>query len=596
MFDLLIKNGDIVDGTGAKRQRADVGIKDGRIAQILPTSNSNSNGTNGASNGIADQTIDATGHIVSPGFIDVHTHYDAQAFWDTTLSPSPLHGVTTVISGNCGFTIAPLSDNPEDGEYLKRMLSRVEGMPLESLNIGVPWNWKSYGEYLDIIDNTLSINTGFMVGHSAIRRVVMGADATKRESTEEELAEMIALLREGIEAGGLGFSSTWSRTHNDAEGNMVPSRFANEQELIELCGVCGDYEGTSIEFLPNVGPFEDWTIELMSAMSAKAKRQLNWNIMFANAKNIDACYTKLEAGTHAAERGGKVVALTIPMNLGVRLCFANGFGLDALPGWEKYMFMPFDEKIQALKDPETRKILNDLAQSDDMKGNPLKAFAEWGTKIIYNTISPENEKYKGRIIQEIADEEGKSTWDTLCDIVVEDKLQTSFGTPNAKESNADWKARVELWRDGRAVIGASDAGAHLDFLASFNYTTYVLGNAVREAKALSVEEAIHLMTSVQANLYGIKERGELKEGYHADIVIFDENTVATEEVEMQYDLPSSDESNKSGRLFANAKGIKNVICNGAVITQDGEFSGAKKSAKKPGKVLRSGADTYTPNL
>ena len=581
MFDLLIKNGDIIDGTGANRRKADIGIKDGRITQIV-----SANGTSDA-----QKTIDATGHIVCPGFIDIHTHYDAQAFWDTTLSPSPLHGVTTVIAGNCGFTIAPLSGDKKDSEYLMRMLARVEGMPLNSLIAGVPWNWKSYGEFLDQIDGTLSINTGFMVGHSAIRRVVMGDDATKRESTKEELDEMLALMREGIEAGGLGLSSSWSRTHNDAEGDMVPSRFANEQELIALSEVCGDYEGTSIEFLPSLGIFEDWTLELMSTMSAKAGRQLNWNVMFAAASNIDECYKKLEAGTHAAERGGKVVALNVPMNLGIRLCFASGFGLDALPEWEQYMFIPIDEKIQLLKDPEKRKTLNDLAQQE----GPLRGLANWDTKVIYDTVSPKNEKYKGRKIAEIAEEEKKSSWDALCDIAIEDRLQTSFGSPSVKESDEDWKARVGLWRDGRAIIGASDAGAHLDFLASFNYSTYVLGNAVREAKALPLEEAIHLMTSVQANLYGIKERGELHEGYHADILIFDENTIATEEITMRYDLPSNNDLDKSGRLYAGAKGIKNVICNGTIIVEDNDFVKEDKN-QKSGKVLRSGVDTYTPSL
>ena len=460
MLDIVIKNGDVVDGTGAPRQKADVGIKYGKIVKIAPNIEDTTN-----------KTIDATGKIVSPGFIDIHTHYDAQVFWDTTLTPSPLHGVTTVIGGNCGFTIAPLSENAEDGEYLMRMLARVEGMPLESLKTGVPWNWKSYGDYLASFDNTLAINAGFMVGHSAIRRVVMGEDATKRESTDEEMEAMLSLMNEGLEAGGMGFSSSWSRTHNDAEGNMVPSRYAAEEELIALSGVCSKYEGTSLEFLPNVGPFEDWNLEMMSSMSAAAGRQLNWNVMVANSSNIDGCYEKLRAGDHAKERGGKVVALTIPMNVEFRLCLASGFGLDALPEWEKHMFASIDEKIALLKDPEGRKMLNDLAQQD----SPLKGLTNWDANVIFDTVSPENEQYNGRRLGEIAEEEGKTAWDALCDIAIEDDLLTSFGTPSAKESAEDWEARVGLWRDGRAVIGASDAGAHLDFLATFNYSTYLLG-------------------------------------------------------------------------------------------------------------------------
>ena len=571
MLDLLIKNGDIVDGTGKERIKADLAVSGGQIVEITPNIETE-----------AKQTIDATGRIVSPGFVDVHTHYDAQVFWDTTLTPSPLHGVTTVIGGNCGFTIAPLSENTEDGEYLMRMLARVEGMPLESLKTGVPWNWKSYGDYLASFDNTLAINAGFMVGHSAIRRVVMGEDATKREATDEEMKAMIALMNEGLEAGGMGFSSSWSRTHNDAEGNMVPSRYAAEEELIALSGVCSKYAGTSLEFLPNVGPFEDWNLEMMSSMSAAAGRQLNWNVMVANAANIDGCYEKLRAGDHAKERGGKVVALTIPMNVELRLCFASGFGLDALPQWEEHMFAPTDEKIALLKDPERRKMLNDLAQQD----SPLKGLANWDAHVIFDTVSPENQQYKGQLLGEIAEQEGKTSWDVLCDIAIEDELMTSFGIPSAKESAEDWEARVGLWRDGRAVIGASDAGAHLDFLATFNYSTYLLGNAVREAKALPLEEAVNLLTDVPASLYGIKNRGRLESGYYADVLVFDENTIDTEEITMRYDVPGD-----AARLYASGIGIDNVVCNGEVILSNGEFSEAR-----PGKVLRSGQDTATPEL
>src|SRR5437899_2584923 len=198
MFDVIIRGGDVVDGTGAPRRRADVGITDGRITAIgdLP--------------GEAATVIDATGKVVAPGFIDVHTHFDAQVFWDGALTPSPLHGVTTALAGNCGFTIAPLSSNPADGDYLMRMLARVEGMPLESLREGVPWDWQTTAEYLDAVDSRLGINAGFMVGHSAIRRIVMGEESNQREATDDELKSMSRLLHDGLDAGGIGFSSSWA--------------------------------------------------------------------------------------------------------------------------------------------------------------------------------------------------------------------------------------------------------------------------------------------------------------------------------------------------------------------------------------------------
>src|SRR5882762_10193680 len=222
MIDLAIRNGLVIDGTGAPGRHADVGIRDGRVVAV------------GTVDDPAIRTIDASDLAVTPGFIDVHTHYDAQVFWDTTLSPSPLHGVTTVIGGNCGFTIAPLL--PEHGDYLMRMLARVEGMPLAALAEGVPWDWKTFGEYLDRIDGTLAPNAGFLVGHSTIRRVVMGERATKGEATDDDLDAMRALLDASLAAGGLGFSSSWARTHNDAAGDMVPSRYASEDEIVELCG------------------------------------------------------------------------------------------------------------------------------------------------------------------------------------------------------------------------------------------------------------------------------------------------------------------------------------------------------------------------
>jgi len=244
MYDILIKGGDLVDGTGSARRRADVGITGDRVVAIGELAED------------AATTIDAAGKVVTPGFVDVHTHYDAQVFWDGALTPSPLHGVTTALAGNCGFTIAPLSDDASDGDYLMRMLAQVEGMPLESLREGVPWNWKTTAEYFGEIEGRLGINAGFMVGHSAIRRVVMGDDSIAREAKPEEIEAMRALLRAGLEAGGLGFSSSWARTHNDAEGHMVPSRFASRDEIIDLCSTVGEFEGTSLEFIPMVGPFE----------------------------------------------------------------------------------------------------------------------------------------------------------------------------------------------------------------------------------------------------------------------------------------------------------------------------------------------------
>ena len=568
MFDTLIRGGWVVDGDGGPRRRVDVGIVEGRITDIGPDLD-----TAGAT------VLDADGRIVCPGFVDVHTHYDAQPFWDGTLSPSPLHGVTTVIGGNCGFTIAPLSDDPADGEYLMRMLSRAEGMPLESLREGVPWDWKSTAEFLDAVDPLLAINAGYKVGHSALRRVVMSDDAVQREATEAEVAAMAELLRAGLAAGAMGFSSTWSTTHNDAEGRPVPSRHAARSELIQLCSVLVDFPGTGLEFLPGIGgPVDEESRQLLTDMSlAAGGRQLNWNVMQVTAGNVDECLLKLEAGTHAAERGAKVVALTVPTLIAARLSFASGFVLDAIPGWADVMFLPREEKKRILADPAQRKRLDDLAQGD----HPLRRLANWGALTIFDTVNPVNARFDGRTVAHIAAELGCDPFDALLDIAIADDLQTSFGRADVPASREDWEARVGIWRDGRAVIGASDAGAHLDLLATFNYPTRVLAEPVRQHGLLELEEAVHLMTAVQADLYGLVDRGRLHVGAHADVLLIDESAVDSDPVTMRPDLPGG-----AARLYAGASGIDEVLVAGVAVVEAGTFTRAR-----PGRVLRSGTDS-----
>jgi N-acyl-D-aspartate/D-glutamate deacylase len=448
----------------------------------------------------------------------------------------------------------------------------------------VPWNWVSTADYFDRIEsNKVGINLGFMIGHSAIRRIAMGPESTQRESTPDELERMKALLRAGLEAGGLGFSTSYARTHNDADGNMVPSRHATIAELIDLARVTGEYEGTGLEIIPQVGPFDQWAIDLMVDMSVAAKRPINWNVMVVTQANIDECRSKLAAGDIARERGGKVVALTMPISFGARLSFNSGFVLDAMPGWESAMHASRDEKLALLSDKGARDALDAKAQSPD---NPLRMLADWSTKIIFDVVAPENEQYRGQMVGAIAQAEGRDPWDVLCDIAVADELMTSFGTPTPVETVEDWTARLEVWRDPRAVIGASDAGAHFDLLASFNYATGLLERAVRRHQMCSFEEAIHLMTQVQAELYGLKERGVLREGWHADVIVIDPETVGTDEIAMRFDLPGDE-----GRLYADATGIDHVLVNGVPIVADGELTSGRG-----GTLLRSGRDTETPAL
>ena len=578
-IELGIIGGTVVDGTGAPARRADIGVSAGRIVAVVEP----------GALGTAARTIDATGLVVAPGFIDLHTHYDAQAFWDTTLSPSPLHGVTTVIGGNCGFSIAPLTGasggavDPADADYLMRMLARVEGMPLESLQLGVPWNWTTTAEYLDMLDGTLLPNAGFMVGHSALRRVVMHEDANRREATTDEIEQMKSLLRAGLAAGAMGFTSTWSTSHNDHDGRPVPSRCSSADELIALCSVVREFPGTQLEFIPAVGKFDDEVFRLMGRMSAAADRPLNWNLLQVYSQNWDLVQHQLDGFAIADAEGGRVLALTLPDTFRIRLNFMGGFILDILEGWDALMALPPESKLAALRDPVQRAEWDRLAQSTE---GAQRSIGNWGNYWLVETFSPQWKPYEGRVIGEIAAELGRSPWDTLADIVVDDELRTVIANQDRGQDDATWRLRVQVWRDHRAIVGASDAGAHLDMIDSFAYCTTLLARAVREHGLMPIEEAVALLTSAPADLYGLHDRGRLAEGMVADVVVFDPATVGPGPVAMRFDLPGG-----AGRVYGEALGIRHVIVNGTPCVEDGTMLDAR-----PGRILRSGRDTVTVSV
>ncbi len=565
MFDLVIVNGTVIDGSGGPATTGDIGITGDRITAL---------GAPGSLDGQGHRQIEATGLVVAPGFVDIHTHFDAQVFWDTTLSPSPLHGVTTVIGGNCGFTIAPLE--PEHGDYLMRLLARVEGMPLASLQEGVPWNWRSFAEYLDAIDGTLLPNAGFLVGHTALRRIVMGERAVGNEATEDELAEMRRLLADAIDAGGLGFSSSWATTHNDPTGAPVPSRHASTDELVALCDVLRDSAAVALEFIPTVGRFDESTYQLLTDMSVAADKPLNWNVIFASTRQREAIEDKLAASDYAAARGGRVLALTAPLPAVTRLCFETGFALDALNGWAEPMALPAEQKLALFADPARRAELNELAQ----QSTTFRGLARWERLMVGEVNDPELRHLEGRTIGDIAAEQGQSAWDALCDLIVADNLKTGLYPPVSGDDDETWLMRRDLWNDERCVIGASDAGAHLDLLATFSYSTSLI-QAARDRDLMDLETVIHKLTDVPARLYGLRDRGRLEEGWYADIVVFDADQVAPRPTEIREDLPGG-----AWRLYGEADGIRHVIINGTEAVTDGNFTDAR-----PGTLLRSGRDT-----
>jgi N-acyl-D-aspartate/D-glutamate deacylase len=565
MLDLLIKGGTVVDGTGRERYRGDVGVRDGRIVSI------------GTTDEPAAKTIDATGLVVAPGFIDVHTHYDAQVFWDPALSPSSLHGVTTALGGNCGFTIAPIAD--EHADYLVRMLALVEGMPLESLRQGVPWGtWRTFGEWLGKLEGNLTVNTGFMAGHSTIRRLVMGSDCHDPNPSEAQLQAMEQHLRDALAAGALGLSTSNGKSHLDGDGELVPSRCAGDDEFVRLASVVRDFPGTSLEYIPNAGAVGD--AERMIAMSRAGQRALNWNVLVVTAARGGAVDDELAVSDRAAADGARVLALTCPGPLVTRRSFFTAFGLNAIPDWGPVVGLPRPERLQALEDPAVRQRMREGALRGDKRNAELLDFARY---TIEETFAPEQKGLAGRVVGDIARERGADPFDTMLDIVVADGLQTTLVPAEIGGDDESMKRRAEAWRDPRVVLGASDAGAHLDMLAFFIYTTDLLGRSVRERQLLSLEEAIRLISDVPARLYGLRDRGRVEVGAYADLVVFDADTVAPGPVVTRDDLPGG-----APRLYAGAVGIEHVVVNGAEIVRAGEYTG-----ERPGQVIRSGVDTVT---
>lgn len=570
MFDVVVTGGRVIDGSGEPAVASDLAIDAGRIVEIAPPGRVSDRGA---------RTIDVGGLVVTPGFVDLHTHYDAQLFWDPTASPSPLHGVTTVFGGNCGFTLAPCGD--EHVDYLSRLMARVEGIPLPALQEGVPWGWHSFADYLDALDGRIAVNAGFLVGHSALRRMVMGAAASSDEASEADVAAMAQLLHEAVSAGALGFSSSQSHTHHDGDGVPVPSRFASRDELVALASVLRDHDGTQLEWIVAgcINGFSEEEVELLADLSHAAASPLNWNVLSVGG-GVQHEH-QLSASTFAAEHGAEVVALTLPNTMQIRLSFLSGFVLDGLPGWDEFLHRPVEDRLRALRDPEVRRDLDTRANSPE--AGMLAALAQWDRLTVVEGFTPETRRFEGQQVGEIAAQQGKEPFDALIDIVIADGLRTGVQPRFPDATDDTWRARVEVWNDPRAVIGGSDAGAHLDMMSMSTYSTFLLGEAVRERGLLDLEAAVHLLTARPAELYGLRDRGRIAEGAWADLVAFDPDVVGPLPARTRDDLPGG-----ASRLYAGSTGIEHVLVNGVEIARGSEFTG-----DTPGALLRSGRDTTT---
>ena len=576
-LSLLIRGAQVIDGSGRPAVRADVGVRDGRIAFV----ESGAAGTRAES---ARETIDADGLILSPGFVDPHTHYDAQLSWDASASPSNLHGVTTVIGGNCGFTIAPIGDT--DGDYLRRMMAVVEGMPLEALEKGLDWSWRSFGDWLGRFEGKMAVNAGFLVGHCALRRNVMGDRAVGSQATPGEVEQMKTLLRGALAAGGLGLSTTRSFTHSDGDGQPVPSRFASVEELLDLCRVTGEHEGTALEFITDgcLKGFNDEEMDLMARMSLTANRPLNWNVFTIDSKEKARYANQLRASELAAERGARVVALTMPTLVGMTMSFLTYSPIHQLPGWKTILALPLAERMAELRKSEVRAKM--LAGARSPEAGVFARVADFPNYKIGQTFSSANDGLTGRFVKDVAKERGKPDFDVLLDIVLADELKTVLW-PQPPDGDAEsWKMRRAAWESPHCLLGGSDAGAHLDRMCGAPYTTDFIADCLRGKKLWPVEKAIQALSDAPARLFGLRDRGRIAAGMHADLVLFDPKTVGSAEIYERSDLPGG-----TSRLYAESTGVQRVFVSGETIVRDGKATDAR-----PGRVIRSGRDTATVAL
>ncbi|SHI19032.1 N-acyl-D-amino-acid deacylase family protein [Streptomyces sp. 3214.6] len=574
MLDHVIKGATVVDGTGAPARVADVGIRDGRIAVV------------GTVTEEARTTEDAQGLVLAPGFVDPHTHYDAQLFWDPYATPSLNHGVTTVAAGNCGFTLAPLNPaRPADADYTRRMMSKVEGMSLVALEEGAPWSWSGFGEYLDALEGRIAVNAGFMVGHCALRRYVMGPDAVGGQPSEEQLAEIVRLLHDAMDAGAWGFSTTQSSTHSDGDGQPVASRHALPAELLALSRAVGEHEGTQIEAIVAgcLDQFSDAEIDLFVEMSAAAGRPLNWNVLTIDSAVPERVPRQLVASERARKAGGRVVALTMPILTPMNMSLGTFCALNLIPGWGPVLGLPVPERIEKLRDAAVRAEL--LRHAGSKEAGVFRRLTNFGRYVIGDTYSAANEGLTGRVVEDIAAERGLDPFACLVEICAADELRTVLWPMPTDNDPDSWALRAEAWTHEDVLLGGSDAGAHLDRMCGAPYTTRFLGDCLRGRKLAGLEQAVKMLTDDPARLFGLRERGRIQEGFHADLVLFDPERIDAGKATLVHDLPGD-----SPRLDSKAIGVRAVWVNGVAAIRDDVVTGAV-----PGRVLRSGRDTRTVN-
>jgi N-acyl-D-amino-acid deacylase len=562
-FDLVVKNGTVIDGSGLPRFRADVGVRDGRIASI------------GRIRERAREVIDADGHVVAPGFIDGHTHMDAQIFWDPYGTCSCWHGITSVVMGNCGFTLAPCSS--KDKHLVIRNLERAEDISAEAMDAGIEWSWTTYREFLDTLERLpKGINYSGYLGHSALRTYVMGERAFDSAATEDDMSAMEAELRDAIEAGAMGFTTSRSPSHETPDRRPVASRVAAWEEVRRLVGVMGELNAGIFEIAGegvdrSAGGDEarrDYHRRLRE-LSVETGRPITFGLFGRkDAPDVWREYVRLIEDTMAA--GGRMFAQVHSRALSAILSFKTQTPFDKLPVWREIRKLPLSEQRARFSDPALRPQLVEAARAK-FEGKPVgtearPAVFDW-LFLMDNVHGPH------RSVAEIARQRQCDPVEAMIDIALERDFDAFFFQPIANE---DQDVALELMRYKHSVVTFSDSGAHVSQLMDSSLQTHLLAHWVREKQAFTLEDAVRMLTLVPASYWGFADRGLLRQGMAADLVIFDPDTIAAEMPEVVTDLPAG-----AKRLVQRCRGIAATVVNGETVLREGKPTGAL-----PGRLLR----------
>ncbi|SVB17138.1 uncharacterized protein METZ01_LOCUS169992 [marine metagenome] len=558
-FDLVIKNGMIVDGSGGARYRGDIGVKDGRIATI------------GRISAPADDVVDAEGRVVTPGFVDGHTHMDAQIFWDSLGSCSCYHGVTSVVMGNCGFTLAPCRE--EEVDYVFRNLERAEDISRDAMLEGIIWQWETYPEYLDVIDKLpKGMNYAGYVGHSALRTYIMGERAFDEQASEDDLATMVASVQDAIKAGAIGFSTSRSPAHLQPDDRPVASRTANFSEVAAIVNGMGNLNAGIFQLAMERGTNEQLQAfyQKLMDLSKESGRPITFGSLNrrTNPGAWKPLYDIIEKGN---QDGANCFTQVHSREINVVLSFETQLPFDDWPVWRDVRKLSLEEQKSTLRDPEMKRRLIEAAQSGlsnkTVTGGEARP-PEWDYFYLMDKAT-----WPHRTLKDIAAERGTSPVEAMIDIALENDLQVFFRQPI---SNEDEDAALAVMKHPRSCVTFSDSGAHVSQIMDSSLQTHLLSYWVRERREFTLEQAVRMITYDTATNWGFHDRGLLREGMAADIVVFDPDTIGPCMPTVVYDLPAG-----AQRLKQMADGISATVINGQVVLRDNQHTGAL-----PGQLLR----------